>query len=64
MDGKAQVKAMMSVSHWQVRVTVPDGWEHVGLLPAPAGGDRDWTYPATPGRPSPPGPAARRCTPR
>ncbi|MET8702047.1 hypothetical protein ACFVUH_20410 [Kitasatospora sp. NPDC058032] len=24
----------MSCSHWNVRVTVPQGWQHVGLLPA------------------------------
>lgn len=30
-------------------MTVPDTWNHVGLLPAPAPGDRAWHYPATPG---------------
>lgn len=37
-------------SHWQVRVTIPEGWEHVGLLPAPAPGERSWHYPYEPGR--------------
>ncbi|GAA0699072.1 Mucin-19 [Kitasatospora atroaurantiaca] len=46
---KEQVKALMSCSHWHVRVTVPQGWEHVGLLPAPAPGERNWVYPATGG---------------
>ncbi|WP_037599577.1 hypothetical protein [Streptacidiphilus rugosus] len=44
-----QKKLLMSPAHLQVRVTVPDGWEHVGLLPAPISGDRNWEYPATPG---------------
>ncbi|MFJ1758352.1 hypothetical protein [Kitasatospora sp. NPDC088134] len=49
MSGAEQTKALMSCSHWNVRVTVPQGWEHVGLLPAPVTGDRAWIYPATPG---------------
>ncbi|MGY0055057.1 hypothetical protein ACWY4P_00420 [Streptomyces sp. LZ34] len=31
-----------------MRVTVPDTWNHVGLLPAPAPGERAWHYPAGP----------------
>lgn len=50
MPEKEQVNALFAPSHWQVRVTVPDGWEHDGLLPAPAPGDRAWEYPAQPGR--------------
>ncbi|MFJ3825486.1 hypothetical protein [Streptomyces nodosus] len=46
---KEQVRALYGCGHWQVRVTVPDTWNHVGLLPAPASGDRAWHYPATPG---------------
>lgn len=36
---------------WLVTATVPDGWEHVGLLAAPASGsgDKTWTYPRHPG---------------
>ncbi|MFJ5927558.1 hypothetical protein ACIQF6_33685 [Kitasatospora sp. NPDC092948] len=49
MTEQEQVKALMSCSHWNVRVTVPQGWDHVGLLPAPVTGDRAWIYPATPG---------------
>ncbi len=49
MSGPEQVKALMSCSHWNVRVTVPQGWNHVGLLPAPVTGDRAWVYPSTPG---------------
>ncbi|SEL28106.1 hypothetical protein [Streptacidiphilus jiangxiensis] len=44
-----QKKLLMSPAHLQVRVTVPDGWEHVGLLPAPISGDRNWEYPSAPG---------------
>ena len=46
---KEQIRALYGCGHWQVRVTVPDAWNHVGLLPAPAPGDRAWHYPATPG---------------
>ncbi|GHF78650.1 hypothetical protein GCM10018790_65810 [Kitasatospora xanthocidica] len=49
MSEQEQTKALMSCSHWNVRVTVPAGWQHVGLLPAPVTGDRAWVYPATPG---------------
>jgi hypothetical protein len=41
-----QIRALYGCGHWQVRVTVPDTWNHVGLLPAPAPGDRAWHYPA------------------
>lgn len=50
MSEKEQTNALFAPSHWQVRVTVPDGWEHVGLLPAPAPGERAWHYPNQPGR--------------
>ncbi|MGW0902901.1 hypothetical protein [Streptomyces sp. NPDC002853] len=46
---KEQTKALYSCGHWQVRVTVPDTWNHVGILPAAAPGDRAWHYPSTPG---------------
>ncbi|MEU6325162.1 hypothetical protein [Streptomyces sp. NPDC047009] len=46
---KEQTRALYGCGHWQVRVTVPDTWNHVGLLPAPAPGDRAWHYPAEPG---------------
>ncbi|MFF6804440.1 hypothetical protein [Streptomyces sp. NPDC012616] len=43
---KEQMRALYGCGHWQVRVTVPATWNHVGLLPAPAPGDRAWHYPA------------------
>jgi hypothetical protein len=46
---KEQIRALYGCGHWHVRVTVPDAWDHVGLLPAPAPGDRAWHYPAAPG---------------
>ncbi|MGW0420972.1 hypothetical protein [Streptomyces sp. NPDC003015] len=46
---KEQTRALYGCGHWQVRVTVPDTWNHIGLLPAPAPGERAWHYPATPG---------------
>ncbi|MEU2389032.1 hypothetical protein ABZ606_30980 [Streptomyces sp. NPDC012461] len=46
---KEQIRALYGCGHWQVRATVPDAWNHVGLLPAPAPGDRAWHYPASPG---------------
>ncbi|MFC8454565.1 hypothetical protein [Kitasatospora sp. NPDC057223] len=49
MTEAEQAKALMSCSHWNVRVTVPAGWNHVGLLPAPVTGDRAWVYPSEPG---------------
>ncbi|MFJ9953585.1 hypothetical protein [Kitasatospora sp. NPDC091207] len=49
MTEQEQTKALMSCSHWNVRVTVPAGWNHIGLLPAPVTGDRAWVYPSEPG---------------
>ncbi|WP_267246173.1 hypothetical protein [Streptomyces sp. PR69] len=49
LSEKDQIKALYGCGHWQVRVTVPDTWNHVGILPAPAPGDRAWHYPAQPG---------------
>ncbi|MFD9685112.1 hypothetical protein ACFWXO_05050 [Kitasatospora sp. NPDC059088] len=49
LDHKERTRALMAPSHWQIRATVPEGWQHVGLLPCPVPGDRDWEYPATPG---------------
>lgn len=46
---KEQGRALYGCGHWHIRATVPDTWDHVGLLPAPAPGDRAWHYPATPG---------------
>lgn len=43
---KEQTRALYGCGHWQIRVTVPDTWNHVGLLPAPAPGERAWHYPA------------------
>ncbi|MFC7261546.1 Mucin-19 [Streptomyces lutosisoli] len=50
LSEKEQANALYSPSHWQVRVTIPDGWDHVGLLPAAAPGERNWHYPYEPGR--------------
>ncbi|WP_316779563.1 Mucin-19 [Streptomyces sasae] len=50
LSEKEQSNALFSPSHWQVRVTIPEGWEHVGLLPAAAPGERSWYYPYEPGR--------------
>ncbi|SDT83491.1 hypothetical protein SAMN05216371_8327 [Streptomyces sp. TLI_053] len=49
MSEAEQTKALMSCSHWNIRVTVPAGWNHVGLLPAPVTGERAWIYPSDPG---------------
>ncbi|MET7938071.1 hypothetical protein [Streptomyces sp. NPDC005322] len=46
---KEQTKALFGCGHWHVRATVPQDWNHVGILPAPAPGDRAWHYPKTPG---------------
>ncbi|MFG2298476.1 Mucin-19 [Streptomyces sp. NPDC048603] len=50
MTEKEQTNALFAPSHWQVRVTIPQGWSHVGLLPAPAPGERSWHYPYEGGR--------------
>jgi hypothetical protein len=50
LSEKEQINALYKPSHWQVKVTIPDGWDHVGLLPAPAPGERAWHYPNEPGR--------------
>ncbi|MFD6113840.1 Mucin-19 [Streptomyces yangpuensis] len=50
MTEKEQTNALFAPSHWQVRVTIPQGWNHVGLLPAPAPGERSWHYPYEGGR--------------
>ncbi|AOW90890.1 hypothetical protein [Streptomyces olivaceus] len=46
---KEQARALYGCGHWHIRATVPDIWDHVGLLPAPAPSYRAWHYPATPG---------------
>ncbi|MGW1142326.1 hypothetical protein, partial [Streptomyces zhihengii] len=46
---KEQARSLYGCGHWQIRVTVPDTWNHVGILPAPAPGERAWHYPAAPG---------------
>ncbi|MGW6890337.1 hypothetical protein [Streptomyces chartreusis] len=46
---KEQMRALFGCGHWHIRVTVPDAWNHIGLLPAPAPGERAWHYPAEPG---------------
>ncbi|MGY5059980.1 hypothetical protein ACWDFR_38950 [Streptomyces sp. 900105755] len=46
---KEQTRALYGCGHWHIRVTVPETWDHVGLLPAPAPGERAWHYPAEPG---------------
>ncbi|MFG2667627.1 Mucin-19 [Streptomyces sp. NPDC048387] len=50
MTEKEQNNALFAPSHWQVRVTIPKDWNHVGLLPAPAPGERSWHYPYEGGR--------------
>ncbi|WP_042422151.1 hypothetical protein [Streptacidiphilus anmyonensis] len=50
MSEAEQKKLLMGCAHLRIRVTVPHGWEHIGLLPAPISGDRHWEYPSTPGQ--------------
>ncbi|MEU0390022.1 Mucin-19 [Streptomyces chartreusis] len=50
LSDKEKADLLYAPSHWQVRVTIPEGWDHVGLLPAPAPGERSWHYPYEPGR--------------
>ncbi|MFB8443606.1 Mucin-19 [Streptomyces niveus] len=50
LSDKEKANALFSPSHWQVRVTIPRDWNHVGILPAPAPGERAWHYPYEGGR--------------
>ncbi|WP_331736832.1 Mucin-19 (plasmid) [Streptomyces canus] len=50
LSDKEKNDLLYSPAHWQVKVTIPEGWEHVGLLPAPAPGERSWHYPYEPGQ--------------
>ncbi|MFJ5221025.1 hypothetical protein ACIP98_41080 [Streptomyces sp. NPDC088354] len=50
MSDKEKANALYRPSHWQVRVTIPKDWNHVGLLPAPVTGEAGWSYPSEPGR--------------
>ncbi|MEU6331484.1 Mucin-19 [Streptomyces sp. NPDC047049] len=47
---KQQANALFAPSHWRVKVTIPDDWNHVGILPSAVEGDRAWTYPHQAGR--------------
>jgi hypothetical protein len=49
-DDKTRETWLRGRSRWHVKVTVPAEWWHVGILPAPVAGSRDWEYPAEPGR--------------
>ncbi|MFJ9521828.1 hypothetical protein ACIRPK_26690 [Kitasatospora sp. NPDC101801] len=49
LSEQEQDNALMAPSHWNIKVTVPSGWQHIGLLPAPVPGERSWDYPARPG---------------
>jgi len=47
-DDAARVLA--GPGRWRITATVPDGWDHVGLLPTPVTGTRGaWRYPSEPG---------------
>ncbi|BBG20674.1 hypothetical protein RVR_P151 (plasmid) [Actinacidiphila reveromycinica] len=47
---KEQTSALFKPSHWNIKVTVPHDWQHVGMLPAPIPGERAWDYPDQPGQ--------------
>lgn len=47
---KEQNNALYAPSHWHIRVTIPHGWKHVGILPFAVEGDRSWIYPHEAGR--------------
>ncbi|MGW7466949.1 Mucin-19 [Streptomyces xantholiticus] len=47
---KQQTDALFAPSHWHIKVTIPDDWNHVGILPAAIEGDRAWMYPHEAGR--------------
>ncbi|MFE0357542.1 Mucin-19 [Streptomyces nigra] len=47
---KQQSDVLFKPSHWRVRVTIPDDWNHVGILPFAVEGERAWIYPHEGGR--------------
>lgn len=47
-DSAAAERLIRGRGRWRVRVTVPAGWAHVGLLPA-KGTSGTWRYPSAPG---------------
>jgi hypothetical protein len=48
MSAREFTAAVRGRGRWRVTVTVPAGWEHVGMLAAPADGG-GWRYPCRPG---------------
>lgn len=48
LDAAAFQKVIRGRGRWRITVTVPEGWEHVGLFMAPDGSG-GWRYPSTPG---------------
>ncbi|MEV6680715.1 Mucin-19 [Streptomyces erythrochromogenes] len=49
-SAKEQSNALFAPGHWQVKVTIPDGWNHVGILPFAIEGEKAWSYPHEAGR--------------
>ncbi|MEV7887476.1 Mucin-19 [Streptomyces sp. NPDC002817] len=47
---KQQSDTLFKPSHWRVKVTIPDDWNHVGILPFAIEGERAWIYPHEGGR--------------
>lgn len=47
---KQQTDTLFKPSHWRVKVTIPDDWNHVGVLPFAVEGERAWIYPHEGGR--------------
>ncbi|MFD7908338.1 hypothetical protein ACFV4G_39620 [Kitasatospora sp. NPDC059747] len=48
LDTTERAAAVRSRSRWHATVTVPHGWNHVGILPL--SGEQGWEYPREPGR--------------
>lgn len=45
-------RSLAGPGRWRITATVPDGWDHVGMLAAPVlGTGGAWRYPADPGEP-------------
>lgn len=47
---KQKSDTLFRPSHWRVKVTIPDDWHHVGILPFAVEGERAWIYPHEGGR--------------
>lgn len=49
LDAREYEKTMRGRGRWRITATVPEDWQHVGMLMAPCTGSAKWCYPRRPG---------------